>query len=99
MMINPYEVKEQIVYQADPTWVQSIRAMKEKLHSIGSQYIGRYVRIQTIDGQQFEGTVVQVDRGLLYLNVNQNFGYQRPYNPAILPLVLYELLVITLLYT
>lgn len=64
--------------------------------------LNRHVRIQTINGQLYEGTVVHIDDGHIYL---ETAGYaQRQwihphYSPAILPLVLYELLVITLLYT
>lgn len=67
----------------------------------------RGVRVQTMDGNVYEGTIVQVDDRFLYLSVPQAtqnraffpgaFGFN-PASNVILPLVLYELLVISLLY-
>jgi hypothetical protein len=53
-----------------------------------------------MDGQVWEGVIISADRGILYLQVTPMHGYPEPralFGPTILPLVLYELLVITLL--
>ncbi|WP_246056178.1 hypothetical protein [Alteribacter natronophilus] len=55
------------------------------------------VRVQTIDGLVYEGTIVNCDRGLLYLRADHPEWYGRSYDDFIIYLVLYELLVITLL--
>lgn len=59
-------------------------------------HMHKHVRVQTIDGHVYEGTTINIDRSILYLQVTMH--KERAYN-AILALVLYELLVITLLYT
>ncbi|MNY83289.1 hypothetical protein D3C86_2259600 [compost metagenome] len=55
-----------------------------------------------MDGQIVAGRLLGCDRGFFYLGVQQHGG-QRAFfgasDEAILTLVLYELLVITLLYT
>ncbi|GIQ70953.1 hypothetical protein DUZ99_06635 [Xylanibacillus composti] len=126
-----------VVYQADDSLVQSVRKMRDHCHSVGRHIVNRPVRVQTMDGQTFEGTVVKLEGGILYMQTNINqpqapaaysglpasgdyraypglpgygagfgpgFGYApgffpayNPYYQTILPLVLYELLVISLL--
>jgi hypothetical protein len=95
---------EQQVYQADPNTVQMIQSMRDHLQHCGRQCLNRMVRIQTIDGHVYEGMIENVDNRHLYLRVRQandqrQFFPGYYYNPAdvILPLVLYELLVISLL--
>lgn len=87
-----------IVYQADPHWVTTANRMRENLYSLAFAHLHRYVRVQMIDGHVYEGTIVQVDDRHLYL---QTAAYDRaffnPFAATILPLVLYELLVISLL--
>jgi sRNA-binding regulator protein Hfq len=102
---NPYPTQPQLVYQADPTFIQSMQAMKAKVMEQSKQCMHRPVRVQMIEGQQLEGTVVHLDSQYIYLKVEMNPETMRqPYNPyynpynssVILPLVLYDLLVITL---
>lgn len=117
--------QSRVVYQADESLVHSVRKMRDHCHSIGRHILNQPVRVQTIDGQMFEGTVVKLEGGVLYMqtNMGQNhahtvnpnlpsygdyraypgvpgfgpgFGFN-PYYQTILPLVLYELLVISLL--
>jgi small nuclear ribonucleoprotein (snRNP)-like protein len=108
MMSNniPTPTQPQTVYQADPTFIQSMQAMKANVIELSKQCIHRPVRVQMVEGQQLEGTVVHLDSQYIYLKVEMNSETMRqPYNPyynpynssVILPLVLYELLVITLL--
>jgi hypothetical protein len=102
----PHPTQPQTVYQADPTFIQSMQAMKANVIELSKQFIHRPVRVQMVEGQQLEGTVVHLDSQYIYLKVEMNHEtmrqsynpYYNPYNSSvILPLVLYELLVITLL--
>ncbi|GEM_PF-383717 len=119
-----------VIYQADDTLVQSVRNMRDHCHSIGRHIMNQPVRVQTMDGQTIEGTVVKMEGGILYMQTNTQtmphtlpahsdyrvypgvpgFGFgpgvgygpgfspaYNPYYQTILPLVLYELLVISLL--
>jgi hypothetical protein len=103
---NPNPTQPQTVYQADPAFIQSIQAMKANVLEHSKHCMHRPVRIQMVEGQVLEGTVVHVDSDYIYLKVEMNpeimrqpFNpYYNPYNSSvILPLVLYNLLVITLL--
>lgn len=97
--------QQKVLYRADESSIQKLRSMREHFHHICRHYTNQYVRIETMEGQVFTGRIVKCDRGLLYLAV-PNHGTPRAFfNPfynqdeLILTLVLYELLVITLLYT
>lgn len=97
---------QKVLYQADNNTVQSLTALRNRLHNVCRQHANQSVRIETLDGQVFTGRIIGCDKGLFYLAVSKP-GINRalfgsPFNSsdeAILTLVLYELLVITLLYT
>lgn len=98
--------KQQVIYQADANTVHTLKNIRDRAYQASRPYIQRPVRIQTIEGTTYEGTLVNLDGTHLYLSIPQPndssraLGYPRSYyNNVILPLVLYELLVITLLYT
>jgi hypothetical protein len=104
---NPYAAQAQTVYQADSTTLQSIKATKDKVMELSKKCMHRPVRVQMFQGQQLEGIPVHVDSQFMYLKVEmppepmrqQYNPYYNAYNSSvILPLVLYELLVITLLH-
>lgn len=85
------------IYRADAQWCDQVRATREKLSRLCGQCVNRPVRVQTIDGHTYEGTVIGSGNGYLHLAV-RNHRFFGPYAAsAILTLVLYELLVITLL--
>jgi hypothetical protein len=102
-------VQQPVLYQADPNFIQSAKNVCDRIHEMGRHYMNHPVRVQTAAGHVHEGMIVNVDNCYLYLAVPAHSGYQRQwfnpwwqqaaYNNVILPLVLYELLVITLLYT
>jgi len=105
-MKSPYPAQPQTLYQADPALIQSMKAMKDKVMELSKQCMHHHVHVQMIDDQHLEGTVVHIDNQYIYLKVEMNpETLRQPYNPyynpynssVILPLVLYELLVITLL--
>jgi hypothetical protein len=88
-----------VIYQADPSHTHVVKHMKDHIHSIGKQYLGHKVRVQTLDGNVLDGTIIKIEGTHLYLHIHTH-DHRAFYNPAaatILPLVLYELLVITLL--
>lgn len=104
---NPNTTQPQLVYQANPAVIQSMQEMKANVIELCRQCMHRPVRVQMTEGQQLEGTVVHVDSQYIYLKVEMNAEtmrqpytpYYNPYNSSvILPLVLYELLVISLLF-
>jgi hypothetical protein len=90
-----------VIYRADPNMMQTIRHKRDQVHQMAHKYMNHPIRVQTVDGHVYQGLLVNLDGGHLYLNVSGNPQMSRQYNPyynnVILPLVLYELLVITLL--
>lgn len=100
--------KKQVVYEAETKIIEYVKVCKERLYKVCHQCMNKPVRIQTIDGVVYEGTIVNVDRKHVYLSVSQGYpgGYMARgffygpgayYNNVILPLVLFDLLTITLL--
>lgn len=95
--------QEQILYQVGSSNTHSLKSTREHIHRLCQQHVNQLIRVETLDGDVFEGFIVQCDRGIIYLRL-PGTGSPRGfapnyYNDVILPLVLYELLVITLLYT
>ncbi|QJD85313.1 acetyl-CoA acetyltransferase [Cohnella herbarum] len=85
------------VYKADNQWSEQVRQTRKKLAGICGQCMNRNVRVQTIDGHTYEGVVVGSDQSYLHI-MTSDVRFFGPYaSNAILTLVLYELLVITLL--
>ncbi|KAF6581615.1 hypothetical protein ACTP13_02810 [Paenibacillus peoriae] len=104
----PYNtVSPQTLYQARPELQAELKNIRDHLHYQLSPYMNHTVRVQTMDHQVYEGTIIHIDADHLYLRVPQQYhspfsGTTTPdrsyaYNNVILPLVLYNLLVITLL--
>ncbi|NOU94386.1 hypothetical protein GC093_14325 [Paenibacillus sp. LMG 31456] len=97
--------QEKVLYHADSNSIQTLKSIRTHLHNVCRHHANHFVRIETIDGQVFMGRIVKCERGLLYLavpNQGANRAFFNPYHnndELILTLVLYELLVITLLYT
>ncbi|SDH94598.1 hypothetical protein SAMN05192534_11613 [Alteribacillus persepolensis] len=84
------------LYRADPNMVHQLTSLRNHLQNICRQHINQKVRVQTIDGHVYEGTIVNCEGGILYLRVEDSDRVYGP-DPLILTLVLYELLIITLL--
>jgi hypothetical protein len=101
--------KQQVVYQADPAAMQAVQGIQGRVHQLCGQLRNRMVRIEMRDGRVIEGAIVHADGDFLYIRVAHNAYPGRSlfnpianaytYNNVILPLVLYNLLAITLLYT
>lgn len=96
---------QQTVYQVNPDMASTLRSMRDQAQKSVHQNMNRRVRVQTMDGQIFDGTIVHSDGKHVYLSVQQPMDMKRGFFPpfyggfnnVIIPLVLYELLVITLL--
>ncbi|WP_379127421.1 hypothetical protein [Paenibacillus sp. sgz500958] len=90
-----------VLYQADHNYVQNLRNVRHQLHGICRQHANQWVRVETLDGQVVTGRILGCDRGLIHLATRHHGGHRAffgsPTDEAILTLVLYELLVITLL--
>lgn len=96
---------QQVLYQAEPSLVQTLSEAKKRVRDMASLHAGKAVRVQTLDGHMYEGVIHHADGCILYLHVGyaEARAFLTPFNPfyssTVLPLVLYELLVITLLTT
>lgn len=90
-----------VLYQADQAWTEHVKKHRQKLAGICGRHLNRPVRVQTIDGHTYEGTIVGTDGCHLHLMTRPTEHDHRFFGPyaanSILTLVLYELLVITLL--
>ncbi|MFC5651361.1 hypothetical protein ACFPYJ_20050 [Paenibacillus solisilvae] len=91
-----------VLYQAEPSLGGVVQHARSRIHDLCAGHMHRAVRVETVDGIVYEGMISHVDRNFLYLQCVPVWENGRAfYNPnsAIIPLVLFELLVITLLYT
>ncbi|OXS55976.1 hypothetical protein B1A99_22415 [Cohnella sp. CIP 111063] len=85
------------LYKADSEWRDQLRKTREKLAGVCGQCMNRRIRVETIDGHTYEGVVVGADNTYLHV-MTGDARFFGPYaSNAILTLVLFELLVITLL--
>lgn len=111
-MIQPQSGSGQMVYEADASLMQSMQQCRERVHHICRQHMNRRVRIRTTAGQHVEGVIIGVDDHYVYLDTSGTAAMMRPpyppyygpynpyYNPyysTVLPLALFDLLVISLL--
>lgn len=96
-----------IIYQAKPECHQVVSEAREHAYHVCIRHLNRPVRVQRMNGQYLDGTIVHVDTEHVYLLVagqpEWTRGFFNPfyggyaYNNVILPLVLFDLLTITLL--
>lgn len=102
------EGHNEVIYQASEQTVQVLQSVTTHVHEICKQYTGRFVSVKTVDGLTYEGKILYTHAGYLHLivsgpEVESNRGLFNPlwnaynYNNVVLPLVLYNLLVISLL--
>lgn len=94
---QPVNSQPQVVYQADHQAVSALKKQRDQICAICQQHPNRYVQVTTIDGEVYEGHISHTDQHHLYLMTNTANPYNSRYAP-VLPLVLYNLLVISLLY-
>lgn len=89
-----------ILYQAEPQHTEMVMQVRDRVMGMCGGHMHKHVRVQTVDGHIYEGMLMHMDHCILYLQCTMHNprAFMNPYN-AVLPLVLYELLVITLLNT
>ncbi|MGU3473670.1 hypothetical protein ACLBWT_21275 [Paenibacillus sp. D51F] len=92
-------------YKCESHVHHTLQSVKSHLHQLCSQHANRLVKVETIDGDVFEGYIVHCHKSILCIRLS-NEGCSRAflpgsvnpyYNNVILPLVLFDLLAITLL--
>ncbi|MEO3944898.1 hypothetical protein [Gorillibacterium sp. CAU 1737] len=90
---------EHTLYQMNPETMNGMKTMREHMHHMCKQHQNQMVRVETMDGDVFEGILMGSEKGVLYLKQpgSDTSNRYNPYSDAILALVLFELLVITLL--
>jgi hypothetical protein len=89
-----------VLYQSDPTVASTLKTIRDRVYNNTSSHVNRRVRVQTLDGNTYEGVIVHVDNRHVYLRASHPSGQRALFGPseaAILTLVLFELLVIVLL--
>ncbi|SDS73857.1 hypothetical protein SAMN05444162_2158 [Paenibacillaceae bacterium GAS479] len=91
------------IYECETYAHHTLRSVKDHLNQLCAQNAHRLVKVETMDGEVYEGTIVLCDRSIVYLSLSNEGnsraftpGAQGPYNNVILPLVLFDLLAITL---
>ncbi|UQZ83146.1 hypothetical protein SK3146_02307 [Paenibacillus konkukensis] len=112
MYNQPEAVQLRPVYQMQPSVAQTLHSTKEQVRGLCRQYLHHPVRVQTVHGHTYDGVITHIDAYHVYLQMMPGNvrvvqadarGFLNPffgagaYNNFILPLVLYELLVISLL--
>ncbi|MCM3749505.1 hypothetical protein M3223_19310 [Paenibacillus pasadenensis] len=88
------------IYQCEAQAHHTLHSVKEHLRHLCAQNAHQLVKVETMDGDCHEGHIVFCDRSIVYLRLSHE-GHNRafppnPYSNAILPLVLFDLLAITL---
>lgn len=73
----------QVVYQCDHQLAKSMKQHKDKTHHALKDMVNRKVRIQTVDDEVYEGTIMKVDFKFLYLNIE--IGESRGFFPGFYP--------------
>lgn len=103
------------IYAVEKDVVELLHKTRERVHGLCRQYMNRPVQIETVDGEVFEGMIINVDRHYIYLQSTAAathvhmartpypytpgtyYPQYNPYAQQILPLVLFNLLAITLI--
>lgn len=91
------------IYQCDSDVHRTLRSVRDHLHKLCARHANRLVKVETMDGDVFEGYIRHCDRGVVYLTLSNEgcsrafFPYANPYSGFVLPLVLFNLLAISLL--
>ncbi|QJC50295.1 hypothetical protein HGI30_00870 [Paenibacillus albicereus] len=93
------------VYHCETAHHETLLDVKQRLHALCAEHAYRLVQVETMDGDVYEGKIVLCDRSILFLQLSNEGhraflpGAPNPYfyNNVILPLVLFDLLAITLI--
>lgn len=101
MSLQQMGQQEQTLYRMDAPTMQTLKSVQNHIGNITKNHVNKYVRVETVDGDVFEGLLIHCDRGILYLKLPSH-GTSRGFFPGyqsdvILPLVLFNLLAISLI--
>ena len=101
MSLPQQEQREQTLYKMDSNMMHTLRSIQDQIGNLSKHHVHKYVRVETTDGDVFEGRLIHCEKGILYLELPSH-GTSRGFAPGfqnnvILPLVLYNLLVISLI--
>ncbi|WP_420871906.1 hypothetical protein [Cohnella rhizosphaerae] len=91
------------LYQCASHVHDTLKSVKDHMHGLCAQHAGKLARVETLEGDVFEGHLMHCDRGILYMNIPDTRAFF-PGPPVpfggpgfVLPLVLFNLLTISLL--
>ncbi|AZS14652.1 hypothetical protein [Paenibacillus lutimineralis] len=101
MSLQQQGQQEQTLYRMDPTTMHNLRSIQDHIENICKNHIDKLVLVKTVDGDVFEGLLIHCERGILYLRLPSH-GTCRGFVPGfhndfVLPLVLFNLLAISLI--
>ncbi|MBB6637714.1 hypothetical protein [Cohnella thailandensis] len=95
------------IYKPEPALVHHLKSLHDHVHKTCAPHFHKLVKVETMDGDVFEGHIVHCDKGILYLRLSTEgneraffpapLPYPSPYSSFVLPLVLFNLLAISLL--
>lgn len=96
------------IFKREPQDVEFLKKCRDQAYHHCCKYLHHHVRVQTIDGEIYEGRLMGTDVNHIYLQLvpvatRQYPYYYNPYYPgynpygAVLPLVLFNLLAISLI--
>ncbi|GIP14306.1 MAG: hypothetical protein E7L01_23080 [Paenibacillus macerans] len=101
MNLQQQRKQEHTLYRMDPTTRHNLKSIQDHIANICNNHVNTLVRVETVDGDVFEGILIHCEKGILYLRLPSHVtsrgfvpGY---YNDFVLPLVLFNLLAISLL--
>ncbi|RUS45756.1 hypothetical protein [Cohnella sp. AR92] len=96
-----------VIYRPEPQLVQHLKSLQDHVHRLCLPHTHKLVKVETTDGDVFEGHIAHCDKGILYLRLSTEghsraffpgaFPAANPYSNFVLPLVLFNLLTISLL--
>lgn len=101
MSLQQQGQQEQTLYRIDSTTMHNLRSIQDHVGNICKKHVNTLVRVETVDGDVFEGLLIHCERGILYLRLPSH-GTSRSFVPSfqndfVLPLVLFNLLAISLI--
>ncbi len=97
MSVTPTQAS--VIYQLHPNAAESMKGVRDQLYESCGKYLNRPIRVKTMDGHVYEGTLVSLDGGHLYLKVSPQTTMPRSASrlqsplPALLPLLPFLLLL------
>ena len=70
-----------VIYKANPQFVEMLKKTRQQCQNICSKHFYRPVRVETIQGQVYEGRIMNMDPYHLYLEVTPPASSRQFYSP------------------